>query len=266
MLSDSRPSYSVPAGLGPLAGVVAVVTGAAGGIGQASTSKLSHLGASVALLDLDSERLDQLAADLGVRCLPVPCDVSDEASVRAAIAETTERLGPVSVLHNNAGICLNRGTGDGPAHLLELDSWARTIAVNLTGCFLVAKHALPAMLDAGHGSIITTASVGGAYFGTQNFAYSASKAGVVGMTRALAAQYGGRGVRANAICPGSIRTAMSELASAEGQNRDEMLKGIPAGRIGEPEEVADLVAFLASDASSYINGAVITADGGMTAA
>lgn len=118
--------------------------------------------------------------------------------------------------------------------MLELASWERTIAVNLTGCFLVAKHVLPATLGAGHGSIINTASVGVAYFGTQNFAYSASKAGVVRMTRALAAQYGGRGVRANAICPASIRTAMSELASAEGQIRDEMLKGIPAGRIGEP--------------------------------
>jgi NAD(P)-dependent dehydrogenase (short-subunit alcohol dehydrogenase family) len=122
------------------------------------------------------------------------------------------------------------------------------------------------MLAAGRGSISNTASVGGAYFGTQNFAYSASKAGVVGMTRALAAQYGGRGVRANAICPGSIRTAMSELASAQGPVRDEMLRGIPAGRIGEPGEIAELVAFLASDASSYLNGAIITADGGMTAA
>ena len=249
-----------------LEGAVAVVTGAAGGIGLASARKLSDLGARVALLDLESERLAQLAGDLGAPCLAVPCDVSDEASVRAAIGEVTARLGPVSVLHNNAGICLNRGTGDGPAHTLELASWERTIAVNLTGCFLVAKHVLPAMLAAGRGSIINTASVGGAYFGTQNFAYSASKAGVVGMTRALAAQYGGRGVRANAICPGSIRTAMSELASAQGPVRDEMLRGIPAGRIGEPAEIAELVAFLASDASSYLNGAVITADGGMTAA
>jgi glucose 1-dehydrogenase len=249
-----------------LEGAVAVVTGAAGGIGLASGRKLSDLGARVALLDLESERLAEVAGDLGAPCLPVPCDVSDEASVRAAIGEVTARLGPVSVLHNNAGICLNRGTGDGPAHTLELASWERTIAVNLTGCFLVAKHVLPAMLAAGRGSIINTASVGGAYFGTQNFAYSASKAGVVGMTRALAAQYGGRGVRANAICPGSIRTAMSELASAQGPVRDEMLRGIPAGRIGEPGEIAELVAFLASDASSYLNGAVITADGGMTAA
>jgi glucose 1-dehydrogenase len=249
-----------------LEGAVAVVTGAAGGIGLASGRKLSDLGARVALLDLESERLAELAGDLGAPCLPVPCDVSDEASVGAAIGEVTARLGPVSVLHNNAGICLNRGTGDGPAHTLELASWERTIAVNLTGCFLVAKHVLPAMLAAGRGSIINTASVGGAYFGTQNFAYSASKAGVVGMTRALAAQYGGRGVRANAICPGSIRTAMSELASAQGPVRDEMLRGIPAGRIGEPGEIAELVAFLASDASSYLNGAIITADGGMTAA
>jgi glucose 1-dehydrogenase len=249
-----------------LEGAVAVVTGAAAGIGLASARKLSDLGARVALLDLESERLVQLAAGLGAACLPVPCDISDEASVRAAIGQVTARLGPVSVLHNNAGICLNRGTGDGPAHSLELASWDRTIAVNLTGCFLVAKHVLPAMLAAGRGSIINTASVGGAFFGTQNFAYSASKAGVVGMTRALAAQYGGRGVRANAICPGSIRTAMSELASAQGPVRDEMLRGIPAGRIGEPAEIAELVAFLASDASSYLNGAVITADGGMTAA
>lgn len=248
-----------------LEGAVAVVTGAAGGIGLASARKLSDLGARVALLDLESERLVQLAAGLGAACLPVPCDIRDEASVRAAIGQVAARLGPVSVLHNNAGICLNRGTGDGPAHTLELASWDRTIAVNLTGCFLVAKHVLPAMLAAGRGSIINTASVGGAFFGTQNFAYSASKAGVVGMTRALAAQYGGRGVRANAICPGSIRTAMSELASAQGPVRDEMLRGIPAGRIGEPAEIAELVAFLASDASSYLNGAVITADGGMTA-
>lgn len=241
-----------------LTGRVAVVTGAASGIGRASASALQAAGALVAALDIGD-------AD-GVGDLFIECDVTDEASVRRAFDRVRGELGPIGIAHANAGICLSGdGPGqDGPADILELDVWHRTMAVNATGCFLVAKHAIPQMRERGGGALVLTASVGGTAIGTRHLAYTASKAAVAGMTRSLAVQFGPEGIRSNAVCPGPIRTPMSTMARAEPAEFERWLTGIPIGRIGEPRDVGEVVAFLASDSAAFMNGAVVTVDGGMT--
>lgn len=239
----------------PLRDRVAIITGAASGIGRATAAVLHDSGARVAALDLAAVEPAGLTRDLYVSC-----DVTDPASVADAVAAVRDQLGPVDVLHNNAGVLLS---ADGPAHALALDAWEQTFAVNITGCFLMAREVLPDMMARGRGSIINTASVGGVAIGTENLAYSSSKAAVAGLTRALAVQYGRQGVRTNAICPGPIRTPMSSMARAEGAELERWLDQIPLHRIGDPVEVAQVVAFLASDAASYVNGATLTVDGGM---
>lgn len=241
-----------------LEGRVAVVTGAASGIGRASAAALRAAGAHVAALDIGDA---SAVADLFIEC-----DVTDEESVRSAFEHVRRELGPIAIAHGNAGICLS---GDGPgqdghADILDLDAWNRTMAVNATGCFLVAKYAVPQMREVARGSIIFTASVGGTSIGTRHLAYTASKAAVAGMTRSLAVQYGPEGIRTNAICPGPIRTPLSPMARAEPAEFERLLTGIPLGRIGEPRDIGDVVAFLASDAAGFMNGAVVNVDGGMT--
>lgn len=241
-----------------LTGRVAVVTGAASGIGRASASALRAAGVLVAALDIGDAN--------GVGDLFVECDVTDEASVRSAFNRVRCELGPIGIAHANAGICLSGdGPGqDGPADILELDVWNRTMAVNATGCFLVAKHAVPQMRERGRGAIVLTASVGGTAIGTRHLAYTASKAAVAGMTRSLAVQFGPAGIRTNAVCPGPIRTPMSTMARAEPEEFDRWLSGIPLRRIGEPHDIGSVVTFLASDSAAFMNGAVVYIDGGMT--
>ena len=247
-----------------LDGAVAVVTGAAGGIGAATVEALARQGAQVIALDTNLEAAQALVERIGGGSTALRCDVSDEASVRDTFASIASAHGGVSVLHNNAGIALGGGRGDGPADELDLATWRRTLDVNLTGCFLCTHYALPAMLARGGGSIINTASVAGSFIGTLNTAYCASKAGVVGFTRALVITHAARGIRANAICPGSVRTSMAEAVLHTAEVRQRLIGSIPAGRVAEPADVANLVVFLASAAASYLNGAVITLDGGLT--
>lgn len=258
----TRTHEASPAGL--LDGRVAVVTGAAGGIGAASARALAAAGARVGLIDLDEQAAAAVCADLPVEAVAVGCDVSDEDQIAAALGRIAGRLGPVTVLHNNAGVLLNHGRGDGMVHELTSAGWLRTMAVNLNSAFFASRCVLPGMMSEGIGSIVSTASIGGTSFGTDNAAYCASKAGITGLTRALAVQYGPYGIRANAICPGSVRTAMSELAQADPAAQELFLRGVPARRLGEPEDVANLVVFLASELSSFMTGAVVTADGGVT--
>ncbi|WP_127817923.1 SDR family NAD(P)-dependent oxidoreductase [Microbacterium sp. CPCC 204701] len=243
-----------------LAGRVAVVTGAASGIGSATVAALRADGAVVAALDI--------AATDAPADLFVPCDVAEEASVQAALQRVREELGPIDIVHANAGVCFN-GEGeaqDGPAHELELEVWSRTLAVNLTGAYLTVKHGLRDMLERRSGAVVLTASVGGASFGTRHLAYSSSKAGVVGMARSLAREYGPAGIRTNAVCPGPVRTPLSVMARSSGEEYDEWIEGIPLRRIGEPDDIGRVVAFLVSDAAGYLNGASIVVDGGMTIA
>lgn len=245
---------------------VAVVTGAARGIGRATARALAREGFSVALLDLDGTALARIAKELDSNVLTVACDVTDEAAVEAAVDRITHDLGPISVLHNNAALLLHseRGRGDGSVENLQTEAWFRTLEVNLAGAMIMSRHVVPDMVARGAGSIINTSSVGGTRIGLSNMAYATSKAGITGLTHSMAQHYGPSGVRVNQVCPGFIDTAMSLRSSDDVHEAGSMAMRVPLRRIGRPEEVAEVVAFLASDRASYINGATIVCDGGLS--
>ncbi|ODU04420.1 MAG: hypothetical protein ABS81_10230 [Pseudonocardia sp. SCN 72-86] len=229
---------------GRLEGRVALVTGAARGIGAAVVDRFRAEGAVVVAFDIDG---------------PSPCDVSDETAVAAAVGRTLAEHGHIDVLVNNAGI----QWPDGPVHETAPDVVSRVLAVNLAGMFHTAHHVLPSMLEQGAGSIVNMASVGALKGSTTSHAYGASKGGVVSFTRALAVTYAGRGIRANALCPGLTRTPMVERLGP-GWIADAAAR-TPAGRLAEPAEIAAAALFLASDEASFVNGAVLPVDGGRTA-
>ena len=253
------------AGMNP----VAVVTGAGAGVGAASARALHNAGYRVVLLDVQIEAASQVAAALGEGAAARVCDVSDEGSVVAAFAAVRQEYGRLDVLHSNAGIFLGHGVGnDGPLDTLDIATWQRTIDVNLTGAYLCSKHAMPLLLDgasggSGGGSIVFTASVSGALIGSAAIAYASSKAGVIGLTRALVLTYARHGVRVNAICPGAVRTAMSQQVQDDPALRKRLIENIPAGRMAEPEDIANLVVFLASPQGAYLNGAILPMEGGL---
>jgi len=245
---------------GKLEGKRAVITGAGSGMGRAMAERFAAEGATVAALDLDaaSARATIDAIGSGVA---ISVDVSDPASVAAAAEEAIGALGGIDVLVNNAGIL------DGYAPILDTSEalWNRVIGVNLTGPFLVTRALLPAMLAAGGGAIVNTASIAGLVAKGGGTAYTASKHGVIGFTKQLAADYGRQGIRANAICPGAVETGMTKriLEEADPVVID-AIRGVPAGRHAQPEEVANLALFLASDDSAFIYGAAYVIDGGWT--
>ena len=241
---------------GRLSGKRALVTGAASGIGAACVRVFAREGARVAGIDLAKPPADvELVSFHEV-------DVREEEPVRAAVAAALAALGGLDVVVNAAGVA-----GGGPAHLCDLAEWKRVLDVNLTGTFLVTKHALPALIAAKRGSIVNLASVEGLEGGESMSAYNASKGGVVLLTRNLALDYGGFGIRANAICPGFIRTPMTsplaDPAFAPIARRIEEAHAL--GRLGEPEEVANVALFLASDEASFVSGGALTVDGGFHA-
>jgi NAD(P)-dependent dehydrogenase (short-subunit alcohol dehydrogenase family) len=240
-----------------------LVTGAASGIGEAVCRRLVREGARVTLVDRDAERLAALARELGAadriftRCV----DVGDEEAVRSAVAQAVERLGPLRGIVTSAGIF---DPGDmQPLAGVELASFERTLRVNLIGTFLVAKHALPQLVAHG-GAIVTIASTAGIRGHGFGSGYTASKGGVVAVTRLLAEQYGPHGVRTNCICPGATDTPMTGGAFREGELAERTKRGIPLHRVAEPREIGDVACFLLSDAASYVNGQVIAVDGGAT--
>lgn len=255
-MTETRPAHE-------LAGKAALVTGGARGIGAAVVAALVHRGARVAVADLDEAAAKSQAARWGDRALAVGCDVADEDSVRSAVETATRHFGVVTLLHNCAGISLH-GRGDGPLPEVSLEAWQRTLAVNLTGTFLVSKHVLPGMVAAGGGAVVNTSSVAGTTMGHTTAAYSATKAGIVGLTKSLVVTHGRLGVRANVICPGGVATDMAHGHGRTPAQEASFLTAIPAGRLAHPEEIADVVGFLLGPAASYVNGAVVTADGGWT--
>lgn len=249
---------------GRLAGKVALVTGAASGIGAAVARRFAEEGARLAVADRQAELLRDLARATGA--VPIPCDVTSDTEIKAAIAAAAKALGSIEILVNAAGII----STDDPA-TIEDAVWRRTLDVNLTGVMQACRAALPGMVARGGGAIVNIASVA-AFNATPGAAsYAASKAGVVAFTRAIANRYGGEGVRANCLCPGWVRTPMSEREMAEAAAQQgitpeaafrAMAERLALKRIAEAAEMANCCLFLASDEASFVTGATLVADGG----
>ena len=247
-----------------LDGKTAVVTGASSGLGVVFARALAGAGASVVVSARRLDRLEKLAAEIeaeGGEALAVPCDVAREDSVDALAASAVDRFGRVDVLVANAGIADPR-----PAEQEPLQVWERVVGVNLTGVFLTNQRFGALMLERGAGSIVNIASVLGVVGAGQipQASYTASKGGVVNLTRELAAQWARRGVRVNAIGPGWFESEMTEEMFASDQGVRWIRRKTPMGRPGRGEELAGPVVFLASDASSYVTGQTLLVDGGWT--
>ena len=243
-----------------LSGKHVVVTGGASGIGVAIVEAFLRKGAAVAIVDVDRERAEAKAEEVGRdgRCLAVGCDITDAASVAGAVEEIGVAFGTVDVLVNNAGVALI-----GPAESLAEEFWNQTIAVNLTGTFLMAQAVGRKMLKVGGGKIINIASQAATVGLREHAAYSASKAGVQGLTRVLAVEWGGHGITVNTISPTVVLTELGRRVWS-GPKGDAHKAQIPVGRFAEPEEIAAVAVFLASPAADMINGADIAVDGGFT--
>jgi NAD(P)-dependent dehydrogenase (short-subunit alcohol dehydrogenase family) len=252
-----------------LEGKVAVITGAAEGIGRACALAFAREGAAVVLADHNisaGEEATEAVVTGGGRAIFLPVDVADEPAVEQLIAGALAHFQQIDVLVSNAGIG-GRGLGDGPVHECTLAAWEQIMAVNLRGAFLVCKHALPAMFARG-GSIVTVASVLG-LVGTQGLfdthAYATSKAGIIGLTRNIAAHYARQRIRANAIAPGLIDTRMAARTKATPALAEQVAFWQPLGVVGRTEDVANTAVFLASDEAQFITGAVLPVDGGWSA-
>ena len=249
----------------PLSGRVAVVTGAASGIGRATALALADAGAAVVVADVDEAggiTTVEQAEGAGRTARFVACDVSVEDEVEAAIRTATETFGRLDVLVNNAGI-------EGPVlpvHAQAPSDWRRVFEVNVHGTFYGIRHALPLLVAAERGVIVNVASVAGLDAFPLHAAYAASKHAVVGLTRTAALEVARSGVRVNAVCPGFVDTPMvaGGLASL-GQTRAQVERRIPAGRLGLADEVAQAVLYLCSDAAAYVTGQTLVIDGGLAA-
>jgi 3-oxoacyl-[acyl-carrier protein] reductase len=245
-----------------LAGRAVLVTGAASGIGRAAAARLVAEGAAVALLDRDGAAVEEAARALGGRTVALPADVAAEGAVRDAVARAVEAFGGLGGVVTSAGIF---DPGDyRPTHEIELETFMRTLGVNLVGTFLVVKYALPHLL-AGGGAIVTIASTAALRAHGIGAGYTASKGGVVALTRLVAAQYGERGVRANCVCPGLTATGMTGHVARDPEYLRKVTPRIPLRRIAEAEEIGAVACHLLSDDASYVNGQIIAADGGATA-
>jgi NAD(P)-dependent dehydrogenase (short-subunit alcohol dehydrogenase family) len=247
------------------AGKVALITGAGRGIGRATALRLASEGAAVAVLDLDGAVADEAADALreaGAGSLAVAADVTDRAASRAAIERTLAELERIDVLVNNAA-----RTAKGNLEQTGPDDWEHEIKGTLTGAFLMSRAVLPHMVARGKGAIVNVASVNG-LLALGNPAYSAAKAGLINLTRSLATEYGPRGIRANAVSPGTIRTespSWRERIKRDPQVFDKLARWYPVGRVGRPDDIAAAIAFLASDEAAFVNGANLVVDGGLTA-
>lgn len=241
-----------------LSGKTAMVTGGASGIGAAIAAAFVAKGARVAVVDLDGDAARQRAAELGSDSAGFAGNVADPASVTAVVDDVIAAFGRIDILVNSAGIVMLA-----PAEELPLDAWTKTIAVNLTGTFLVSQAVGQHMLTAGGGAIVNMASQAATVALDQHVAYCASKFGVVGVSKVLASEWGPRGVRVNTISPTVVLTELGRKAW-DGPRGDELKKQIPAGRFAYPDEIAAAAVFLASDAAAMITGADLLVDGGYT--
>jgi NAD(P)-dependent dehydrogenase (short-subunit alcohol dehydrogenase family) len=248
-------------------GKVALITGAGSGIGRATALAFARSGARVLAADVDPRRgpatVREIEAADGAASF-VQVDVSDEASVEQMVDACLETYGRLDFAHNNAGI----GMPSAPLHETAREGFERVLSVNLTGVWLCLKHEARAMLDLGGGAIVNTASLAGLIGFPLNVAYSASKHAVIGITRTAALEYAQSGIRVNAVCPAFIQTPMVEgfvAQPATGMTMDRLARMQPMGRIGTPEEVAEAVVWLCSDAASFVTGHGLVVDGGFLA-
>ena len=243
----------------PLDNKIALVTGAARGIGQAIALQLAADGADLALCDVKAEWLEDTAAKvkaLGRRAEGYAMDVANGAAVGEAVAKVLADFGRIDVLVNNAGI-----TRDTLLMRMSEEDWDAVLDINLKGAFLVTKAVVKPMMKQRSGAIVNIASVVGIMGNPGQANYTASKAGLIALTKTTAKELGSRNVRVNAVAPGFIRTAMTDKLAEP--VKEAMLKMVPLGRLGEPEDVAKAVAFLASDAAAYVNGQTLAVCGGM---
>jgi NAD(P)-dependent dehydrogenase (short-subunit alcohol dehydrogenase family) len=256
-------------GAGRLAGKTALITGAASGMGKTAALRFAREGAAVAVADV-SDQGEQTAAEISAadgEALFVRADVADEQQVEAMVKATIDRFGQLDVIYNNAGI----GPPDDAAiHELPTEVWDRVMNINVRGMYLCCRFGIKAILDQREirpASIVNTASIAGLVGNSTlpSTAYTVSKGAVMALTKQVAVSYAANGIRCNALCPGPIRTPILEPFFAEPGVRERFEQRIPIGRMGEPEDVASLALFLASEESSFITGALIVIDGGITA-
>ncbi len=248
-----------------LANKVAIITGAGSGMGRAAALLFAREGAKVVVADLDPKTGEEVAGEItkaGGEALFVPVNVAVEEQVERVVQAAVERFGAVHVLYNNAGIM---PADDGAVTDITEQTWDKVLDVNLKSAFFCCKYAIPEMIKAGSGSIINVASFVAILGCTvPQDAYTASKGGMISLTKSLAVQYAKRGVRANAICPGPIETPLLRMLWTSEEERNKRLNRIPLGRFGTPEDIVYLALYLASDESSWTTGAVMVADGGIT--
>lgn len=234
----------------------ALVTGATGGIGEAIAKALKEAGARVAISGTREDKLKEVAASIGEDTVILPCNLADMAAVDGLIARAEEALGGLDILVNNAGI-----TRDQLAMRMKDEDWDAVIAVNLTATFKLSRAAIKGMMKKRHGRIINISSVVGTTGNPGQANYCASKAGMAGMSKAMAAEVASRGITINCVAPGFIATPMTDVLND--QQKERIIANIPAGRLGSPQDVAASVAFLASDDAAYITGQTLHVNGGL---
>lgn len=243
---------------------VAFISGASSGIGKATAMAFAAAGANTVLCDLNADEGRKLARLLSEKSesIFVPCDVSKPEDMKNVIGEGTAKFGKIDYAFNNAGIEGAQGlTPD-----CDEDNWNRVIDINLKGVWLAMKYQLPQMLKQGYGSIVNCSSIAGLVGFTGIPAYTASKHGVIGLTKTAALEYAKKNIRVNAVCPGVIQTPMVErFTHGEKQIQDQLLAGEPVGRVGQPEEIANAVLWLCSDQSTFVTGNSLVVDGGWLA-